>query len=241
MAEKFDSNQKEGRLKKILLPIILTVAIIAAYVGGFFTSSCTTPKVVDKTEEVAWLIHEHAYIYDETTGEFKKYGEKDYADALVSGLLDEYSAYYTKEEYEEVIKEGAGRKNGVGLTFYGDSTSIFSVIGNSPADVVGIRAGDVLVKGKVGDGEEKTFSDIDDIMEFFSSAKANSEFSFTVNRAGREINFNLTATDYKRSYVTYYDSENKLVFRTENRILDKKIEDIPSDDNMKGVLSSDTA
>ena len=239
--EKIKNKKTDGSIEKVLLPIILTIVIIAAYIGGFFTSSCISPKAVDDTKEVVWYIHKYGYIYDQSTGGFKDFDEQDYADALVKGLLDEYSNYYTKEEYQKILNEDAGRKNGIGLTFISNGTTIFSVIGNSPADVAGMRAGDLLVKGQIDGGEEKIFSDINDIIDFFALAKSNSKYYLTVNRGGVELNFNLTATDYKTAYVTYYDSENKVVFRTENGLLIRKEQEISSDDIMNGVLSADTA
>ena len=38
--------------------------------------------------------------------EFRELTEEDYADALVHGLLDKYSEYYTAEEYEKIMDIG---------------------------------------------------------------------------------------------------------------------------------------
>lgn len=68
---------------------------------------------------------------------------------LVAGLADDYAAYYTAGEYEEIQNANNGEYDGIGLVMQknGDTGEV-SVVGcyeGTPAEAVGIEAGDILI------------------------------------------------------------------------------------------------
>lgn len=80
------------------------------------------------------------------------------AEALKNGLyqglfnaLDEYSQYFTKEEYEEMFNSSiAGSYSGIGATLQQDTetkqVTVIKVQEGSPADQAGMLVGDIIVK-----------------------------------------------------------------------------------------------
>lgn len=68
--------------------------------------------------------------------------------AMISGLGDKYSTYYTKEEYEAIktAQEGYYQGIGVTVTLDGDKLQVTGVQDDTPAAKAGIQADDRIVK-----------------------------------------------------------------------------------------------
>ena len=79
---------------------------------------------------------------------------------LVAGLGDQYSEYYTKDEYKSMLEDNAGKYVGIGaLVSKNEKNGIISiqrVFKSSPAEKVGLKRGDIIVKvnGKDVTGED---------------------------------------------------------------------------------------
>ncbi|MDD7403275.1 MAG: S41 family peptidase [Butyribacter sp.] len=79
---------------------------------------------------------------------------------VINGLGDDYAAYYTAEEYKEIMEKTDGIYCGIGAYIATDTktglVSIVKPIKNSPAEKAGIKAGDLIyaVDGKEVTGEE---------------------------------------------------------------------------------------
>ena len=69
---------------------------------------------------------------------------------LIAGLGDQYSDYYTAEEYEQLTESSNGVYSGVGITMTQDSDSgeirVVNTVKGSPADGSGLKKDDVLIK-----------------------------------------------------------------------------------------------
>lgn len=110
--------------------------------------------------------------------------EGDDYKAIANKYLDRYSAYYTAEEYAEVIKSNEGSKSGIGISYaYVDGKGVYisTVVGNSPAYKNGLRAGEWLEGGSVGENE----------VQFTSSA----DFVNLIDSAADGVNINLTSVE----------------------------------------------
>ena len=72
-------------------------------------------------------------------------------DAAINGVLqslDPYSAYMSPEMFEEMQTETSGEFGGLGIEVGMEAgvVKVISPIDNSPADKVGVKAGDYIVK-----------------------------------------------------------------------------------------------
>lgn len=119
--------------------------------------------------------------------------------------LDIYSAYYTREEYAQVVASNAGSKSGVGISYgfvEGRGAVINTVVGNSPAWYAGIESGDVIVAGKKGEErvEFTTSAVMSDFIDDFDTGE-----QFTLVLEDREVT--LSREEYRQSYV--YMTTNK--------------------------------
>ncbi len=120
---------------------------------------------------------------------------------IVSTYLDQYSAYYTAEEYQQMLTSDAGGQVGIGIRYEGDAQGkplIVEVMGNSPAWESGLRAGEVILGGKVGTEEKVTFETKDDFKDFTSLIGVNQ--TFTLYGEG-EATYTLAKREYQASYA----------------------------------------
>lgn len=126
--------------------------------------------------------------------------------------LDIYSAYYTREEYAQVISSNAGSKSGVGIAYSfvaGRGAVISTVVGNSPAWHAGIEAGDVIVAGKRG--EERVEFTTSAVMSDFIDGFGTGE-QFTLVLEDREVT--LSREEYRQSYVCMTTNKTAWEFRS---------------------------
>lgn len=215
--EKANSTPKNNK-KRFLFPILIAFAIAISFIGGYFSRYIIDGRSVSVINDVVRIIEKHGYVFDDSTGELRQLSESDYADLLVNGLLDRYSEYYTPEEYQEVIKNRSGNRSGVGISNVSGTNVIYKVMGNSPADRQGLKSGDKITAGKIDQGEFRNINDSEDLNNFFDDCTSQSVITLKIDRdgefSGREIT--LQQEDYVTSYVTYYDSEKKMCYRTQD-------------------------
>ena len=105
-------------------------------------------------------------------------------DAAIRGMvssLDPHSAYLDSEEFEETRLSTMGSYPGVGIEVAADGSAvkILHAIQGSPADQVGLRAGDEIV---AIDGKE-VGSDVSDAIEHMRGV-SGSTVTLTIHRAG---------------------------------------------------------
>ena len=136
------------------------------------------------------------YYYEVDESAYGEYGLKTIADKY----LDRYSDYYTKEEYEAVMKSNEGSKSGFGFS-YGfvpeKGVYISSVIGNSPAYMQGLRAGEWLKSGGKG-GSVSAFENSSDFVNLMTSAKEGEKVTL-VAVSGKE--YTMAKAEYTASYA----------------------------------------
>ena len=89
-----------------------------------------------------------------------RYAVKDFSEeeanhgaayGYLSGLNDPYYYYWTEEEYAEYLSSTEGNFTGIGITLksedpISEGLFVFRVLGNSPAETAGIKAGDLIVE-----------------------------------------------------------------------------------------------
>lgn len=162
-------------LKKRNLIIIMVLALLLGVVGmavydvahGKITNEKTITfseyeefqrlqKNYGKLDELQKLINEKYYIpIDED-----KLLEGMYK-GLFSSIEDPYSAYLTKEEYENLMVSASGEYEGIGVTIAPDKQGLINVVApmeGSPAFKAGIKSGDKIIEV---DGQEYSGENID--------------------------------------------------------------------------------
>ena len=113
MKEKGEGPARRGgTAKKIVWAAVALAAAVVVFLAGYFTYYATLP---DGAKSLLWMKGEiDAHYY---------YGvdEDDFWDAALdgaSGVLDDYSGYYSEEEYDARQSDYAGSMVGVGLNFF---------------------------------------------------------------------------------------------------------------------------
>ena len=145
-------------------------------------------------------------------GEFDPSQAEEKTPAALAKLLDRYSAYYTKEEYEEVVKSNAGEFYGIGVTISrveGAGAMVVTVSGNSPALAAGLEPGDIITGGEA-QGESVTFENYEQFSAFVD-ARGKSE-QFILKTA--EKDYTLSKESFTQSYVTMSTKTTGWEFRS---------------------------
>ncbi len=207
-----DNKNTSSNRNKILAIIFIPLAVIIAFVGGYFSRYLFDSKNISTASDVIRLMEQVGYIYDIRTGEKIELSPEQIADALVYSILDQYSAYYTAEEYKVVQENSKGNVKGIGVSFYDYDNIIDKIVFNSPAELAGIKKGDKIKKVKYAEN-------VVEVTDYYSFAVAmqdlsdGQEFNITIERQNELLSFNLCASDFIASYVQYFDSQKQLSFR----------------------------
>ncbi|MBQ3116053.1 MAG: PDZ domain-containing protein [Clostridia bacterium] len=210
------------KAKRILSDILIVLLLVGMFFGGYFVSRAMHKKDTSTVGDIARIMQDAAYIVDPITGEAKEITEDDIADAIVNGLLDDYSAYYTKEEYEQILKERTGAREGVGLSFYRDEGGkdlypvVFKVYGNSPAERAGFLAGDRITYLQIEGKESKKVTGGTVIEQVMGELKMGQKISITFEREGEQHTLEVVKEQFETAQVTYYDNQCKLYFSSKD-------------------------
>lgn len=189
------------KLKKYCFNTVIPVILATLFVICAFFSGCMSSK--DWFESTV----KNYYYYDVPDEAF----EGDDLKEIAKNYLDIYSAYYTKSEYESVLKSNEGSKSGIGFSYSfieGKGIVIASVTGNSPAYISGLRVGDVLTGG-IYKGSVKEFNSSNDLTGFISPLKTGEKFSLLLSD-GRELT--VSKEEYTASYTYLATNSTSYVY-----------------------------
>jgi carboxyl-terminal processing protease len=157
---EFENEKKKLKSKYIF--IIVIVAIIVAVFSSEFTLYYYTKNNFLAKSESSEDADENIDAISETLKNFRKVIDKLYIGEIdeqkvldetikgyVNGLDDEYSQYFTAEEWEEFETQALGNYVGIGV-YMGidedDNIVIVAPIKSSPAESAGLQKGDIIVK-----------------------------------------------------------------------------------------------
>ncbi len=186
---------------KILLKILPFVLCVIMFFTGFLIGNGCFDKDVRAVKNLVEKYKRYYY-----------FEEGNLIDLISSTLLDEYSEYYTKEEYKK-IKDGAkGYTDGIGLRIDNTTNKILLVLGNSPCDVVGVKEGGIIKKVIV-DGVE--YQNAKEILDQLSVGKS---VSLVVDYNGSESTYNVLKSNYRQTFVSYLDDTGEYSFRENDGI-----------------------
>lgn len=187
-----------SKKKKVLLSIISVIVVLLTFGAGFLTSRLTQQKELNDLNYILEMYRR--YYYDE---------QEDVVGIFADSLLDRYSEYYTKEQYELIKKADGGSREGIGVTFSG--LTIASVKGNSPAERAGIKSGGVIKAIKTN-GDFTYLSSLSEFSSALSEIDAYTDFTLLVDYDGEEKQFVLQKKEYLQTFVHYSDDSGEYGF-----------------------------
>lgn len=151
----------KGYIAGVLTVVILGGAVLAGktYIKTEYKESIGA-AVEDKLDYLKEYID--AYYLDDT--DVEKMEDGIYK-GLVNSLGDPYSAYFTKDEYNDIIESQSGEYCGIGVAVTKEADSglirVVTVYDGTPAKEAGIKENDILYKVK---GKEVTGSELDKVV-----------------------------------------------------------------------------
>ncbi len=218
--ENTENNQKQMLMNKRIIKIFaIVLAFIVTFTAGYFSKYIFDNKKANLVSEVVKIIEKQGYVVD-FKGVPKDISEEEYADTLVKTFLDSYSAYYTKEEYENITNKRNGDMSGFGIGIVNSnllSPIIVSVELNSPADIAGLKAGDIVVSIE----KDGVTTSINNGAELSQNLTGNvgTQLTLKVMRNGVVLDtpFTIIKSNYKKCYVEYIDNAQSMYFRTNEK------------------------
>ena len=200
--------------KRNFMFLIIIAVLIGALVtgGGIAGFSLMTDHVVistadykdykaleqnyGKLDELRKMIETRYYIPVDS----KKLEEGMYK-GLFAGIGDPYSAYLTKEEYDELMISTTGEYQGIGVTIAPDSKGYINVVApmdGSPAEEAGIKSGDKIlsVNGVNFNGETI------DAAAAAMRGKVGTQVKLSVLRNTKTLAFDITRSKITMATVT---------------------------------------
>lgn len=153
----------------IAIAITLTVSITMTASSGIYNSLLKyLPEKVQtysQLEELGSIIKSNYY---GTTDEESI--DKSVAEGYVNGLGDQYSKFMTADEYARYEAKNQGKMTGIGISYTrsGNNIKITEVYEGSPAEVSGLKKGDVII---AFDGEAITKENYKEMIAKFEGDK----------------------------------------------------------------------
>ena len=172
--------------------------------------------------------------------------QSDVMDAAINGVLqslDPYSAYMSPESFQNMQTETSGEFGGLGIEVSMEAAvvKVISPIDGSPADEVGVKAGDYIVKINEHQVQGKTLTEAVDLMR----GPVGSDIEITVRRKGvkKAIVFKITREIIKiQSVKSKKINDNigyiRLTAFNENSStqIKKKVNEFTKDKKIKGYI-----
>ena len=172
--------------------------------------------------------------------------QSEVMDAAINGVLqslDPYSAYMSPESFQNMQTETSGEFGGLGIEVSMESgvVKVISPIDESPADEVGVKAGDYIVKINEHQVQGKTLTEAVDLMR----GPVGSDIEITVRRKGvkKAIVFKITREIIKiQSVKSKKINDNigyiRLTAFNENSStqIKKKVNEFTKDKKIKGYI-----
>ena len=169
------------------LAVIIAITFTAVVTTGFLVSQESRDFRLAKNLDIFYsLIREINTFYVDELNPDKII--KTGIDNMLK-TLDPYTIYYPESNVDELALMTTGKYGGIGslIRSNGEYTIISDVYKGFPADVAGMRAGDIL---KSVDGESLKGYTTDKVSEKLKG-KPGSEITITIERNGKDIDINL--------------------------------------------------
>lgn len=193
------------RSYKVIISVIAIVAIVVVSLSGcLLMKNIELERDLDMYQKIT-LIQSYVdkySIYD--------FNEKVAEDAALKYYLagiedDHYSYYFSKEEMEEFEVSTAGNFVGIGVNVVRISDVlekglyVYRVVGNSPAEHAGIKAGDIILSANDDVFDGMTYDDAVDCM----LDKEGTTVTLKAERDGETLIFDIVRSAFTQRLVDY--------------------------------------
>ena len=162
-------------------------------------------KIMDKVNVIEGYIDQ--YFLD-------KIDEDKMADAVykgvINGLNDTYAAYYTSDEYKDIMEKTQGSYCGIGEYVSADQDSgaitIVKPMKDSPCEKAGAKAGDIIYSV---DGTEVTGKEISQVQAMLKGEKGT-KVDMVLLRGQKQVKITVTRDNIEEDTVAYQMLDKKI-------------------------------
>ena len=211
---------KTKRILSILTAVVLLGVALFAWAALAENVNRRGGTVTISREEYDYLLSLQKYEKLEEVLEYIEYGfyqEPDedlmmeYAiQGMLSALGDPYTFYYDEENWASLWEEEEGEYTGIGIQLLGSyedySVTVARVFRDTPAQAVGLRKGDILVRVEDIEVNVETMQAAVNLMR----GEVGGSVEIEVYREGEYITFNVTRAPIQVNNVDYAMLENNV-------------------------------
>ncbi len=144
---------------------------------------------------------------------------------LVESLDDPYSAYYTAEEYEDLMDTLTGNYAGIGALLQKNAetgeVAITKVYEDTPAAQAGLKEGDIIVSA---DGNIATEEDLDVFVQHIRGEEGT-DVELVINREGEEMTVTCTRASISTPTVEHQMLDNNVGYIQVSQFTDGTYDD----------------
>ena len=219
---EFEEEKRNLKIKFILITIFVSivVAILASEVTMmYYTNKYGDLNKIKKGTVAAETKREkNIDVIAETLTSFREVIDREFIGEIneskildetikgyVNGLDDEYSEYLTAEDWDEFQTVALGNYVGIGIymsTDKNDNVVVVEPIKDSPAEMVGIKSGDIIV----GVNDESVIGVGSEIVSNKIKGEEGTKVKVTVERNGEYLDF-----DIERKAIKIYHVETEML------------------------------
>ncbi len=186
-----------NKAKKVVAIVSAIIGVTISFTLGFFVRNLT----LDSDLRNAYiLLHQYKqnYFFD----------DGDVVTDIENALLDKYSSFFSKEEYDAIKKKAKGESVGIGIAVETGTTIISQVVENSPSEKAGVKPGGNVV-AVFDDGEYKQVTAFSEFTNVITKTKMGENVYFKVDYGNGNIKeYSVVKKKYQTSYVIYQDKDN---------------------------------
>ena len=144
---------------------------------------------------------------------------------IVESLDDPYSAYYTAEEYEDLMDTLTGNYAGIGALLQKNAetgeVAITKVYEDTPAEKAGLQEGDIIVSA---DGNIATEEDLDVFVQYIRGEEGT-DVELVINREGEEMTVTCTRASISTPTVEHQMLDNNVGYIQVSQFTDGTYDD----------------
>ena len=178
-----------------IIIIIIITAIVSSVATGVIMLNSTVNidenniKDISNDKELMDFINVYETIMDKYYAEIDKEGMlKAAEEGMLDFLGDKYTTYLEDSEYNSIMDELSATYSGIGVTI--ENNRIVAITSNSPAEKVGLKVNDLLVKVNNQDVTQMNSEQISNIIK-----NSPTNISLIIKRNDLELSYNVEKKD----------------------------------------------